>query len=105
MPLSISSTDAQKVTVIANPDGAGLDGALRVSVVDGDATFTQDPGSPLQFKAVSGAVGVSHFQVQGDRDLGPGEDLLSDTVEYTVTAAPPPPATTLGLAAGPVEPK
>ncbi len=108
--LSIASTDVEKVTVVSKPkredgsDGA-LDGPLRVTLIDGDAGIEQDAGAPLQFKAVSGAPGVSHFSVKGDRDLDPlVDDLLEDSVEYTVTAFVSP-VSSLGLEAGAVEPK
>jgi hypothetical protein len=108
MPLDISSTDEEQVNVSVAPTTtsgrpARLDGALTVTVVDGDGTVLQDPASPLAFKAVSGpGPGITHYLVSGDADLGAGVVEVQDTVTYTVTGVQ---AANLGLVAGAIEPK
>ena len=106
--LSVTCTDAQKITVTATPVTAGgkpatLDGALVVTVQSGDGTVEQDPASPLSFKAVSGdAPGTTVYLVTADADLGAGVITIQDTVELTVTNEN---AAAFGLAGGVVEPK
>lgn len=100
--LNIATNNKEKITVTAAPNGP-IDGALRITVQDGDATFEQDPATPLAFKAVSGAVaGQSHYLVEGDVRAGAEVVLISEVVEYTVSQAE---ATAFGLSAGAVEPK
>lgn len=108
MPLAIASSNEEQVPVTATPVSASgkpaqIDGALTVSVVSGDGTFTQDAAFPLMFKAVSGDLaGDTVYSVSADADLGAGVVTISDTVTLTVTSAA---AATLGLVAGPAEPK
>lgn len=108
MPLQISCTNEEKIRVTAAPvtkhgNPAQLDGALRVSVVSGDGSFTQDDADPLAFFAVSGSnPGDTTFLVEGDADLGEGQQLIQDTVTLSVVGAN---AAAFGLVASPAEPK
>jgi hypothetical protein len=108
MPLSIASNNEQQVPVTASPvtssgKPAQVDGPLRITVVSGTATFTQDPATPLVFKAVSGNdPGTTEYLVEADADLGAGEVLIQDTVTYEVEGAQ---AASFGLASGVPEPK
>ena len=100
--LSATCNNRQKVTINASPDGP-LDGALRVSVQEGDGTVEQDPSTPLSFKAVSGPIaGQTKYLVEGDVRAGDEVVLISEVVELTVSAAE---ATSFGLSAGATEPK
>jgi len=107
--------NASEIQINANPDGK-LDGPLRISVVSGDGTFSQDPAEPNSFWAKSGtavideadptgAAGQTVYAVAGDARKGPEEVLLEDTVVLTVTAVPEPEATTLGFSSGATRPK
>lgn len=108
MAFSVTSDTTQKVVgITANPTtatgaAATVDGALRISIVSGDATVNQDPATPLSFDVLSGTEGVTVFHVEADADLGSGVTLIGDDVEYTVTAAPIPQATALGFTSGSV---
>jgi len=106
--LSVACSNAEKVTVTANPvtssgRPAKFDGALRVTVQSGDGTVEQDPTLPNSFKAVSGDVpGTTVYLVEADVDLGAGVTDISDTVELVVSGEN---AAAFGLVAGVVEPK
>jgi len=106
--LQVASTNEEKVPITATPitrggKPAAVDGALRVTVFDGDSTFEQDPAFPLVFTVVSSDTpGTTHFKVEADADLGAGVTLISDTVEYVVSSAE---ATSFGLMAGTAIPK
>lgn len=108
MPLGIACTNEQKVKVTAAPqttagNPAAIDGALRVEVVSGDGTFTQDEAEPLSFYAVSGSgLGQTVYKVSADADLGEGVELIEDLVTLDVSGAR---AASFGLVAGPAEPK
>ena len=108
MPLNIACTNEEQVPITAAPVTASggpatVDGPLRVTVVSGDGTVLQDPGTPLVFRAVSGSGGGDTvYRVQADADLGGGETLIEDTVTLTVTSAS---AASFGLSAGAPEPK
>ena len=101
--LQIASTNEQKVPVTATPltakgKAALVDGPLRVTVQSGDGTFEQDAATPLMFKAVSGDnPGTTVYLVEADVDLGAGQVLIQDTVEYTVSGAQ---ASSFGLTSG-----
>ena len=105
---AIASTNEQKVPVTAAPVTASggpaqVDGPLTVTVQSGEGTFTQDPGSPLSFYAVSGETpGTTVYLVSADADLGAGVVTIEDTVEYAVSGAQ---AAAFGLTAGTAEPK
>jgi hypothetical protein len=74
-----------------------------VTVQSGTGTFSQDPASPLVFKAVSGdEPGETVYLVSADADLGAGIVTISDLVTYTVSGAA---ASSFGLTAGAAEPK
>lgn len=111
MAFAVTSDASQKVSgITANPtDASGkpaaVDGALRITIVSGDATVVQDPATPLSFDVVSGTVGDTVYHVEADADLGAGVVLIGDDVTYTVTAVPVPQATALGFSAGTVGPK
>jgi hypothetical protein len=106
--VEINSTNEEKVKLTATPvTGAGnpaaIDGALRVSVVSGDASFTQDPAEPNAFYAVSGSgPGDTTYLVEADADLGEGVVLIQDTVTYHVSGAQ---AASFGLVASAPEVK
>lgn len=114
MPLDLNITNEQKIPVTVNPTTAtgkpaSLDGALRVSVVSGASTFTQDPASPNSVMLVSSDTpGDTTFLIEGDSDLTPddanggGVQLIQDTVTLHVAGAL---AANLGLSAGAAEPK
>lgn len=108
MPLDVSITNEQKVTITANPvtatgKPAKLDGPLTVSVVSGDSTVTQDPSTPLAFTLVSSDnPGDTTFLVDGDADLGSGVEDVQDTVTLHVLGAN---AQNLGLVPGTPETK
>ena len=100
--LSVACNNKQKVAITASPDGP-IDGALRVTVTEGDGTVEQDPATPLSFKAVSGSIaGQTKYLVEGDVRAGSDVVLISEVVELTVSAAE---ATSFGLSAGAVEDK
>lgn len=106
MAFNITSDSTQMVPVTASPTSASgapasVDGALVVSVVSGDGTYTQDPAKPLEVVFVSGVEGETTYRVEVDADLGGGVVLIGDSVIYTVTAPPIPQATAVGLTAGP----
>ena len=103
MPLTVQITNKQKIKVTANPDGP-IDGALRVSVLAGDGSFSQDPLEPLAFYAISGnSPGNTEYLVEGDKKAGSEEEFLSDRVTAEVSESE---ATTLGnFTAGVPEPK
>lgn len=106
--MDINLTNEQKVKATAAPVTAAghpaqLDGALRVSVVSGDGTFTQDAGEPLSVVFVSSDVpGDTTYLVEADADLGAGVVLVQDTVTVHVAGAL---AAFLGLAVGAPETK
>jgi hypothetical protein len=108
MPLSVSCTNEEKVTINAAPQSssgkpATIDGPLVVTVVSGDGTVEQDPTSPLSFKAVSGdSASETVYDVAGDADMGAGVVTIHDTVTLTVTSAV---AANFGLSVGVTEAK
>lgn len=108
MPLGVASNNEQKIKVTAQPQTtsgrpAQIDGAVRVSVQSGEATFTQDPAEPLSFFAVSGDnPGTTEYLVEADADLGAGVVNIQDIVTYEVSGAQ---AANFGLVAGAPEPK
>jgi hypothetical protein len=106
MPLALSCSNEEKITVNARPQSssgkpATIDGALTVTVVSGDGTVEQDPATPLSFKAVSGdALADTVYDVAGDADMGAGVVTIHDTVTLSVTSAV---AANFGLTAGAAE--
>jgi len=106
--LNIACTNEEQVPVTATPLTASgrpaqVDGPLRITVQAGTGTFTQDPATPLVFKAVSGdEPGETTYLVEADADLGAGTVLIQDTVVLAVGGAM---AASFGLAAGAAEPK
>jgi hypothetical protein len=111
---AITCDNASRRVVTCTPDGV-IDGPLQVSVLSGDGSVLQDPAEPLTFRAVSGdsvfdaatsdTVGITVFHVEADVRKGPEKVFISEDVVLTVTPVPVPDATTLGFAAGAVEPK
>lgn len=103
MPLSVTITNEEAIDITANPvtstgKPAKIDGALSVSVVSGDSTFTQDPATPNMVTLVSSDnPGDTQFAVSADADLGAGVETISDVVTLTVAGAK---AVQLGLVAG-----
>ena len=94
-------TTAHKVRVKSTPD-APLDGALKVEVLTGSATFYQDPSKPEEFYVVAGdEPGVSTFRVTG---TGVSGGVVVDTVTFVYTGAIAP-LTALNLAADEPEAK
>jgi hypothetical protein len=108
MPLNLGITNEEKIPVTCTPttstgNSALLDGALRVSVISGDSTFSQDPGTPNTVSLISSSTpGDTTFLIEGDADLGAGVTLIQDTVTLSVAGAL---AANLGLSAGAAEPK
>lgn len=108
MPLATACTTEQQVPITLAPlteggNPAPIDGLPTITVLSGDATFSQDPAEPLVFRVVSGpGAGTSEFRVDADADLDGDVRTISDTVTLTVTSAE---AATLGLSAGAPEPK
>lgn len=108
MPLDLSITNEEKITVTASPTTttgrpASLDGPLRVSVISGSGSFTQDPAVPNTVTLVSGDdPGDTSYLIEGDADLGAGVTLIQDTAVLHVAGAQ---AAALGLVAGAPEPK
>jgi hypothetical protein len=105
--LEISTTNEQKIKITANPvtaagSPASLDGPLRVTLLSGDAGAEVDPADPLSVIFTSGAPGDSTFLVEGDADLGAGQQLLQETVTYHVAGAL---AANFGFVVGQPEPK
>jgi hypothetical protein len=98
----VACDNTQKVPITASPDGP-IDGALRITVTEGDGTFLQDPATPLVFTAVSGSIaGQTKYLVEADVRAGADVSLISEVVELTVSAAE---AKSLGMSAGAPEPK
>jgi anti-anti-sigma regulatory factor len=97
--LQITSTNEEKVPVSITPlTAAGNPAAVEnVSwvVTEGDATVVVIDSTNVEI--VSGSGGLSKISVSADADLGEGVVLISDEIEYFVTAAQ---ASTLGFAAG-----
>lgn len=114
MPLDLSITNEQKIPVTLSPTTAtgkpaALDGAVRISVISGGSSFTQDPANPLSFELVSSDTpGDTTFLIEGDADLTPddanggGVQLIQDTITLHVLGAL---AANLGLVAGAAVPK
>ena len=114
MPLEITITTVQKVPVSAVPVTASgrsaiLDGPLRVKVISGNSSFTQDPASPLTVMLVSEdlpagvPIADTVFEIDGDANLDPNvDDLIPDTVTLHVIVEK---AAALGLVAGQAVPK
>lgn len=106
--VSISINNEQKVKITAAPTTAAgnpatLDGGLRGTVLEGDATVEAVDGEPNSLYLVSGvAVGLSRIRIYADADLGEGTREIEDTVELTVTAAE---ANTLGVTVAAAETK
>mgnify|MGYP001600512360 CR=1 FL=1 len=104
----VACNNEQQIPVNSSPSTdtgrpAQVDGALIISVQSGDGTFSQDPATPLVFKAVSGpSAGQTVYLVEADADLGAGVRRISDTVTLTVTSAE---AASFGFSAGVPEPK
>jgi len=100
--LSVTCNNRQKVTIVASPDGP-IDGALRVTIQDGDGTIEQNPSTPLEVTVVSGSIaGQTHYLVEADVRGGAEESLISEVIELTVSAAE---ARSLGMSVGAVKDK
>jgi hypothetical protein len=106
MPLNTACSSDEKVPITAEPKSSSrrpalIDGPLRLEVLSGDGTFTQDPGEPLRFYVVSGDLpGETQYLVEADADLGEGMVLIQDVVILNVTSAT---AENLGFVSGPPE--
>jgi len=99
--IAVQCSNDEKVKLTANPLTAGgrpakFDGPLRIAVVSGDGTFTQDPATPNEFYVVSGDAvadpsvlgsGETVYSVEGDADLGAGVIPVNDQVALTVSQA------------------
>jgi hypothetical protein len=98
--LPVACNNKQKVTINASPDGP-LDGALKITITEGDGTFEVDPNTPLSFKAVSGPIaGQTKYLVEADVRAGTDVVLISEVIELTVSSAE---ATSLGFSVGAIE--
>lgn len=108
MPLDLTITNEQKIKITVTPTTASgvpatLDGPIRVSVASGDSTAVAVDGEPNAAYLVSAATpGDTTFVVEGDADLGAGEQLVQDVAVLHVAGAL---AANLGLTAGSPEPK
>lgn len=108
MPIDVNITNEEKVKVTAAPvtstgRPAQLDGALTVSVVSGDSTFTQDAAEPNSvFLVSSDTPGTTIYLIEADADLGAGIVFIQDTVAIHVAGAM---AAALGLTVGAPEAK
>jgi hypothetical protein len=100
MPLTVTSTTAEQVEIKAVPNG-GITGAVTTTVTAGAGTVTTV--DDVTFRVVSEDVaGASSYLVSATNSAGA---TITDTIDYTYTAAGPPPATDLGLAVVTVLPK
>jgi len=102
MPLAISISNEQKVTVTITPKTnagkpAKLDGAPAWTVVSGDSTVVVADGGLSASLVSSDNPGDTTYLVEADADLGEGVETIQDTITLTVIGAN---AANLGLAAG-----
>lgn len=102
MPLAISITNEQKVTVTLKPvtnagKPASLDGAPTWTVVSGDSTVAPATDGLSASLVSSDTPGDTTFLVEADADIGAGVQNIQDTITLTVIGAQ---AANLGLAAG-----
>ncbi len=101
MPLAVSITNEQKVTVTLKPvtnagKPAKLDGAPAWTVVSGDSTVVAAADGLSASLVSSDTPGDTTYLVDGDADLGSGVESVQDTITLTVIGAN---AANLGLVA------
>lgn len=107
MPLDITLTNEQQVTVTLKPvtatgKVATLDGVPEWSVVSGQATVIPAANGLSAVVRSSDDPGTSQLLVTADADLGAGVVEISDTIQVTVEGAR---ASALGLTVGTPSPK
>ena len=105
MPLAVSITNEQKVTVTLKPvtnagKPAKLDGAPTWTVVSGDSTVTPSADGLSASLVSADNPGDTTYLVEADADLGEGVETIQDTITLTVIGAN---AANLGLVASPPE--
>ncbi len=107
MPLTVSITNEQQVTVTLSPKTdsgrpAKLDGSPAWTVTSGNSQLVvADDGLSANLIS-SDDPGETDVVVKADADLGSGVEEISDTIALVVTSAS---ATNLGLSAGTPTPK
>lgn len=102
MPLAVSITNEQKVTVTLKPvtnagKPASLDGVPTWTVVSGDSTVVPSTDGLSASLVSSDNPGDTTYLVEADADIGEGVQTIQDTITLTVIGAQ---AANLGLAAG-----
>ena len=102
MPLAISISNEQKVTVTVTPKTnagkpAKLDGAPTWTVVSGDSTVVPATDGLSASLVSADNPGDTTYLVEADADLGEGVETIQDTITLTVIGAN---AANLGLSAG-----
>lgn len=107
MPLDITITNEQKVTVTLKPvtatgKPAPLDGVPTWTVQSGDSTVVPAADGLSASLVSSDTPGDTVFLVEADADLGSGVENIADTIRLSVAGAR---AANLGLEAGTPEPK
>lgn len=107
MPVAISITNEQKITVTLTPKTdtgkpAKLDGVPTWEVVSGNSTVVAAADGLSASLVSSDDPGDTQVLVKADADLGEGIVEISDIIQLTVVGAT---ATNLGLSAGTPEPK
>lgn len=107
MPLEISITNEQKVTVTLKPvtatgKPAPLDGVPTWTIQTGDSTVVPAADGLSASLVSSDSPGDTVYLVEADADLGSGTETIADTIRLSVIGAR---AANLGLVAGDPEPK
>ncbi len=102
MPLEISITNEQKISVTLAPvTGAGkaapLDGKPVWSVISGDSTLEVSEDGLTATLISSDIPGTTQYLVSADADVGEGVETISDTIALVVAGAK---AQSLGLVVG-----
>lgn len=107
MPLEITLTNEQKVTVSLTPKTATgktatLDGVPTWEVVSGSATVVAAANGLSAVITSSDDPGATSILVKADADLGAGVEEIADTIAVNVEGAR---ASNLGLSVGTPTPK
>lgn len=96
MAFDTACDNTQMIDVTASPNTGGtnprpalIEGALVVTVISGDGTFSQDPATPLVVTLISGdSASVTEYDFAGDANLDPNvAAFIHETVRLTVTSA------------------
>jgi len=107
MPVSVSITNEQKVSVTLTPTTdtgkpAKLDGSPSWSVIDGNSQVIVADDGLSALLVSSDDPGTTNILVKADADLGDGVEEISDTIQLVVVGAT---AKNLGLTVGTPEAK